>query len=126
VRIGELSEATGVSTRALRYYEQQGLIRSERRANGYREYGTDAVQVVGFIQDLFAAGLSSRIVRDIIPCATDGSGGGPSADLLARVERVRDDLELQEQRLRLRRQTLDTYLADRAASRPPARTIGGC
>lgn len=124
MRIGELSEATGVTPRALRYYEQQGLIQSQRRANGYREYGTDAVQVVAFIQDLFAAGLSSRIVRDIIPCAADGGGGVPPADLLARVERVRDDLELQEQRLRTRRQTLDAYLSDRATPRQPARTIG--
>lgn len=119
VRIGELSKATGVSTRSLRYYEQQGLIRSQRQANGYREYGPEAVDVVAFVQDLFAAGLSSRLLREIIPCAVGDSDGPPPADLLAQVEKVRDDLVHQEQRLRARRQTLDDYLADRAAPRHP-------
>ncbi|WFR66202.1 MerR family transcriptional regulator [Curtobacterium flaccumfaciens] len=71
----KLSTATGVSTRALRYYEQQGLIRSQRRANGYREYGPEAVDVVAFVQDLFAVGLSSRLLREIIPCAVGTATG---------------------------------------------------
>lgn len=119
MRVGELSKTTGVSTRALRYYEQQGLIRSQRRANGYREYGPEAVDVVAFIQDLFAVGLSSRLLREIIPCAVGDSDGPPPADLLAQVKKVRDDLVQQEQRLRSRRQTLDDYLADRTAPRHP-------
>ena len=43
MRIGELSKATGASTRALRYYEQQGLLSSNRRSNGYREFTASAV-----------------------------------------------------------------------------------
>jgi DNA-binding transcriptional MerR regulator len=89
-----------------------------RLANGYREYGPEAVDVVAFVQDLFAAGLSSRLLREIIPCAS-GSEAPPPPELLAQVEKVRDDLVHQEQRLRSRRQTLDDYLADRAAPRHP-------
>jgi len=119
VLIGELSKATGVSTRALRYYEQHGLIRSQRQANGYRKYGPEAVALVDFVQDLFAAGLSSRLLREIIPCAAGDGDGPPPANLLAQVEKVRDDLVHQEQRLRSRRQTLDDYLAGRTAPRHP-------
>lgn len=38
MRIGELARRTGVSVRALRYYEEQGLLVPARAANGYREY----------------------------------------------------------------------------------------
>jgi DNA-binding transcriptional MerR regulator len=38
MHIGELSERTNISRRLLRYYEEQGLIFSERSPNGYRSY----------------------------------------------------------------------------------------
>ena len=36
--IGELAERTGSSTRALRHYEDQGLLAPTRDTNGYRHY----------------------------------------------------------------------------------------
>ena len=44
MKIGELSERTGIPTRMLRYYEEQGLLASERSANGYRSYDEDDVE----------------------------------------------------------------------------------
>ena len=38
MRIGDLSAATGASARSLRYYEEQGLLSSERGAGGQRHY----------------------------------------------------------------------------------------
>lgn len=46
MRIGELAELAGVSTRSLRYYEAQGLLRARRAANGYREYGDGDLRMV--------------------------------------------------------------------------------
>lgn len=112
MRIGELSKATGVSSRALRYYEQQGLLRSERRPNGYREYAPESIEVVAFIQDLFNAGLSSDVVREILPCAQDEHPRGDCTALLTRVQQVRDELMRQEQHIAERRRRLDTYLAE--------------
>jgi DNA-binding transcriptional MerR regulator len=118
MRIGELSKATGVSSRALRYYEQQGLLRSERRPNGYREYAPESIEVVAFVQDLFHAGLSSDVVRDILPCARPEHPRRDCAELLARVRQVRDELMRQEQHIAERRQRLDAYLADGYEARP--------
>jgi len=43
--IGEVSRLFCVSTRTLRYYEQLGLLRAERKEdNAYRSYGEDAVE----------------------------------------------------------------------------------
>ncbi|WP_319949524.1 MerR family transcriptional regulator [Streptomyces halobius] len=43
MRIGELAERTGASRRSIRYYEQQGLLESERTGKGRRVYGENAV-----------------------------------------------------------------------------------
>jgi DNA-binding transcriptional MerR regulator len=58
VRIGELAAVTEATPRALRHYEQAGLITSSRSDNGYRDYGPDAVARVRNIRYLLAAGLT--------------------------------------------------------------------
>ena len=68
MRIGELAEQAGVSVRSLRYYEQQSLLSSERSGSGQRLYGAEDVQRVRLIQQLYAAGLSSKTMRDLMPC----------------------------------------------------------
>ncbi|MER8160809.1 MerR family transcriptional regulator [Streptomyces sp. NPDC094472] len=115
MRIGELSRATGASTRSLRYYEDQGLLSSDRRSNGYREYGEEAVRQVAFIQDLYRAGLPSQIIRDILPCTAPTPPAGECTQLLARVRQVRDELARQEQQIAQRREMLDRYLSGTAA-----------
>ncbi|MBR7828321.1 MerR family transcriptional regulator [Actinospica sp. MGRD01-02] len=115
MRIGELARATGVSTRSLRYYEEQGLLPASRSTNGYRDYSEQAVQVVAFIQDLYRAGLPSEIIRQILPCAGSAEPQGDCGALLARVEQVRDQLAQQEQQLSLRREMLERYLSGAAA-----------
>ncbi|MFF4400832.1 MerR family transcriptional regulator [Streptomyces sp. NPDC001480] len=68
MRIGELAAATGASPRALRHYEQAGLITSERAANGYRAYDAGAVLRVRNIRNLLDAGLTLDDVRAFLPC----------------------------------------------------------
>ncbi|WP_326835404.1 MerR family transcriptional regulator [Amycolatopsis rhabdoformis] len=68
MRIGELAQRTGVSTRLLRYYEEQGLLAPGRGANGYRDYSESQVDVVAQIKGLLDAGLPTRIIQDLLPC----------------------------------------------------------
>lgn len=68
--IGELSRHTGVSTRLLRYYEEQELLLPGRDAHGYRSYPEDAPARVEKIRELLEAGVSTREIRHLIPCAT--------------------------------------------------------
>jgi DNA-binding transcriptional MerR regulator len=75
MRIGELARRTGVSERSLRYYEQRGLLSSERSPSGQREYAEQAVDRVIHIQELFAAGLRSAKIATLLPCMRDGDGG---------------------------------------------------
>lgn len=73
MRIGDLVAATGASARSLRYYEEQGLLASERSPGGQRHYPSSAVERVTLIQSLLAAGLSSTTIYDVLPCITEKS-----------------------------------------------------
>ncbi|WP_214323736.1 MerR family transcriptional regulator [Nonomuraea sediminis] len=66
--IGELSRHTGVSTRLLRYYEAQGVLQAHRGTNGYRFYDDDAVVTVRQVRALLKAGLSTEVIRVVLPC----------------------------------------------------------
>jgi DNA-binding transcriptional MerR regulator len=72
VLIGELAERTGASQRSLRYYEEQGLLHVERDASGYRRYTAESVRVVARIRALLAAGLSTDVIRTVLPCVDGG------------------------------------------------------
>jgi DNA-binding transcriptional MerR regulator len=79
VRIGELAEATGTTPRALRHYEQAGLIAARRAANGYRVYDEAAAVRVRNIRRLLAAGLTLEDVTAFAPCLDgDVSAAAPS------------------------------------------------
>ncbi|MEX5262153.1 MerR family transcriptional regulator [Kocuria sp. CPCC 205263] len=68
MQIGELSDRTGVATRLLRYYEEQGLITPRRLPNGYRDYDNYLVDRVLKIRGLLDAGVPTRIIGDMLPC----------------------------------------------------------
>jgi DNA-binding transcriptional MerR regulator len=78
MRIGELARRTGVSERSLRYYEEQGLLAADRTPGGQRDYPERAVDRVIRIQELYAAGLHSKKIAQLLPCMRDADGG-PSA-----------------------------------------------
>ncbi|MEV7442941.1 MerR family transcriptional regulator [Streptomyces sp. NPDC091204] len=93
--IGELSRRVGVSERLLRYYERMELIHSERRTNGYREYDDQTVETVRRIRALLAAGLPTRIIRQVLPCTFDEATLRPCPGILTS---LRDQLNVLDQR----------------------------
>lgn len=74
LRIGELSRRSGVTPRALRYYEEQGLLRPERRPSGYREYSEEDVRTVHSVRTLLAAGLGTATIAEVLPCTAEDDG----------------------------------------------------
>ena len=62
--IGYVSERTGVSTSALRSYEQEGLIRSRRTDGGQRRYTRDVLRRVSFIRIAQQVGLGLNEIRE--------------------------------------------------------------
>ncbi|MBS2540157.1 MerR family transcriptional regulator [Catenulispora sp. NF23] len=72
MRIGQLATRSGVSVRALRYYEEQGLLIAERSPSGQRHYPEEAVEKVLFFQDMYSAGLTSKRIAELMPCFDTG------------------------------------------------------
>ncbi|MFF8028604.1 MerR family transcriptional regulator [Streptomyces sp. NPDC007896] len=85
MRIGELARATGTTARALRHYEQAGLISSERASNGYRIYEERAVVRVRNIRYLLSAGLTLDDVRVFLSCLDGDVAAVPPSDRGLRV-----------------------------------------
>jgi len=107
VRIGEVAAAAGVSTRALRYYEEHGLLSAERSPSGQRHYGPDAVERVRWIRALFAAGLSSSALAEFLPCVHSGV---VTADVVDRLEDQRERIDAQLRDLSATRDRLDDLI----------------
>ena len=76
MRIGELAERVGTSTRALRHYEGLGLLSSRRTANGYRDYDESDVQVVREIRTLLGLGFALEETRPFVECLRAGYRSG--------------------------------------------------
>jgi DNA-binding transcriptional MerR regulator len=113
VRIGELAGRTGVSVRSLRYYEAQGLLTSERSPSGQRHFPQDAADRVLLIQQLFAAGLTSKSIVDLLPCVVDGRA---TPALLDRLSAERDRIDEKVAGLLSTRDRLDTVITNATAN----------
>ncbi|MEJ8667694.1 MULTISPECIES: MerR family transcriptional regulator [unclassified Streptomyces] len=116
MRIGELAARAGVSVRSLRYYEEQGLLSSTRSASGQRHYSEHHVDRVTFLQRMYAAGLSSRTISELLPCV-DSPSEETSDAALERMAEERDRLSEHIEDLIRTREALDTLMATNRAHR---------
>ncbi len=76
MRIGELANTAGITTKALRYYEERGLLDAPRRTNGYREYDESHLRVVKEIQALQEIGFALEDTRPFVDCLRSGHEEG--------------------------------------------------
>ena len=70
--VGEVAARAGVATSALRFYEANGLITSDRSASGHRRYHADVLRRVGFIKVAQRVGLSLGEIRAALDSLPDG------------------------------------------------------
>ncbi|MEV6647880.1 MerR family transcriptional regulator [Amycolatopsis sp. NPDC051371] len=110
MRIGELSKRTGVSSRSLRYYEEQGLLTSSRSDAGQRHYSDAVVERVSLIRQLFDAGLSSRVIASVLPCVETPGDAGVVEQAFVTMTSERDRIDAEIARLVEARDALDVVL----------------
>ncbi|MFT4296696.1 MAG: MerR family transcriptional regulator [Micropruina sp.] len=107
--IGELARLTGVSPRALRHYEDQGLLVPVRTTGGYRDYSDDDIVRVAQIRAMIAAGMGTSLIRRYLDCARSGDHGVSlemCPDLRAELDSLAQRLSARRAEIRQREQQL--------------------
>ena len=105
--IGEVAQATGVTTKTLRYYEAEGLLPPPARtAGGYRDYPPATIDRVAFIKRAQAAGLTLAQINEVLVIRDAGSA--PCAHVATLVDERLDAVDRRLRELQdTRRELLD-------------------
>ena len=118
MKIGELGEACGVTTKTIRFYESIGLFDEPgRTAGGYRDYGDEAVERLRFIRDAQATGLTLSEIASVLELKVAGEGSCAHTSALINTHLTAIDDQI-EQLTAARREL--AALAKRAESLDPA------
>lgn len=118
MRIGEVSERSGVPTKTIRYYEDIGVMpEAPRTASGYRDYGPDALRRLGFIRAGQSIGLTLGEIKEIL--AFRDRERAPCGHVASLIERRAVDLSQRIAALEAMRGELER-LAKRARRASPA------
>lgn len=121
MRIGELATRTGISVRALRHYDQAGVLSSVRQENGYRTFTLDDIARVRLIRLFLSVGFTLDEIRRFAPCWQDGHGPDDPAgnDVAADFYRRKlADIDAQLRDLHVIRDRLTTQLSELTGTGP--------
>jgi len=106
LRIGELADRAGVTVRAIRYYEELGILRPAARGRRHRRYSEGELLHLRRVQQRKGYGLSLAEIREIFELAREDPTGERSR--LRLLTRYREKWrEAADRRLRL-----DEYLKE--------------
>ena len=71
IPIGELAARSGLAPSAIRFYEAEGLLRSDRTEGGQRRFGRDTLRRLAFIQAAQRVGLTLDEIRAALETLPD-------------------------------------------------------
>ncbi|MDQ0466919.1 MerR family redox-sensitive transcriptional activator SoxR [Caulobacter ginsengisoli] len=115
VTIGEVATRCGLTLRAIRFYEEQGMIRSRRGEAGQRLYNDATLERLAFIATARRVGLSIPQVCNLLET-------GDAAGHAARIDGLTDACAHQLAQLDAQRRVVEETLA---SLRPRAKKASG-
>lgn len=105
MKIGELAKRSGLAASRIRFYEASGLIAQVRRkANGYREYPPETLDLLEIIRCSQQSGFSLEEIRRLLPQSDPQNSGHD--ELLASLRRKVAEIEAMERQLQQNREQL--------------------
>ena len=104
MNIGTAARQSGLPPKTIRYYEEIGLITVDRAANGYRDYSSEDVHRLRFVQRSRSLGFSIEECRQLLSLYTDRERA--SADVKAIATEKLDEIDRKIAELRGLRQML--------------------
>ncbi|MEN3793868.1 Cu(I)-responsive transcriptional regulator [Fulvimarina sp. MAC3] len=106
MNIGEASKLSGLPPKTIRYYEEIGLVKPARAANGYRDYRERDVHILRFLQRSRSLGFSIDDARRLLSLYADENRHSKDVKQVARKRVAEIDRKIEEL------QTLKRALAD--------------
>jgi len=117
MNIGEAAHRSALPAKTIRYYEQIGLVKPARLANGYRDYVENDVHRLRFLQRARTLGFTIGQCRDLMSLYADTSRASHDVKAMVRTKLAEIDRKLAE--LAGLRDTLETLAgACRGDDRP--------
>lgn len=71
MNVSDAGRRTGLPAKTIRYYEEVGLVKPDRAANGYRDYSRDDVHRLAFLKRARSLGFSIEECRQLMALYRD-------------------------------------------------------
>lgn len=129
MNISDVARKTGLTGKAIRFYEQKGIISPpQRTANGYRTYVSHHIEELTLLRQARQVGFSLEECRELVAMFNDPQRH--SADIKQRTLRKVAELDRQMEELQQMRQRLmtlaDSCPGDQGADCPIIDSLTGC
>jgi DNA-binding transcriptional MerR regulator len=108
VQIGELARRSGLTASRIRFYEEQGLLKATRQANGYRTYSPDALLTLNIIISAQRAGFALEDIGGLLPSENAGWQGD---ELLSALIKKVEDIKAMQKRLSKTRKQIESLIS---------------
>lgn len=109
MNIGDVAEATGLPSKTIRYYEDIGLIKPDRDANGYRNFTHSDRHQLEFLGKARSLGFSIEDCRALLALYQDRTRASADVKKLAKGHLAQIDDKIAE--LKAMQATLQTLVA---------------
>ena len=96
MKISEIAKETGLTVRAIRYYEELNLIKSDRLDNNYRDYDKEALFKVRFISRSRKLGFSVDECSSLIKLFNDNNRHSSEVIKIAKIKRNKLNDQIKE------------------------------